>query len=74
METLRLARQLPRFEMRRSQSLGEAVMWRITTRGFAFQEVLMLAAMNIATFTVNEPRNAGKRRRSSRQTRSIHAI
>jgi hypothetical protein len=27
-------------------------MWRITTRGFTLQEVLILAAMNIATGTV----------------------
>ena len=26
-------------------------MWRITTRGFTLQEVLILAAMNIATRT-----------------------
>lgn len=40
------------FEVRRFQSLCEAVMWRITTRGFTLQEVLILAAMNIATGTV----------------------
>jgi hypothetical protein len=54
MDALRLARQLPLLEMRRFQSLCEAVMWRITTRGFTLQEVLILAAMNIATGTVRD--------------------
>ena len=40
------------FEVRPFQSLCEAVMWRITTHGFTLQEVLILAAMNIATGTV----------------------
>jgi hypothetical protein len=37
------------FEMRRFESHSEAVMWKITTRGFTLQEVLILAAMNIAS-------------------------
>lgn len=43
------------FLVRRFQSLCEAVMWRITTRGFTLQEVLILAAMNMATGTVRIP-------------------
>jgi len=32
--------------MRHSNALGE-VMWKITTRGFTLEEVLILAAMNL---------------------------
>lgn len=28
---------------------GEAVMWKITTRGFTLEEVLVMAAMNLLT-------------------------
>jgi hypothetical protein len=34
-------------------------MWRITTRGFTLQEVLILAAMNIATVTVSDRETRG---------------
>ena len=51
-DLLRLAQKLHSFEMRRFGSLCEAVMWKITTRGFTLQEVLILAAMNIATVVI----------------------
>ena len=35
-------------------------MWRITTRGFTLQEVLILAAMNIATSTVSHGDTRGR--------------
>jgi hypothetical protein len=38
--------------MRRFEYSYEAVMWKITTRGFTLQEVLILAAMNIATAAI----------------------
>jgi hypothetical protein len=52
MDALRLVQKLPRFEMRRFELRWEAVMWKITTRGFTLQEVLILAAMNIATAVI----------------------
>ena len=33
---------------RQVQRSGEALMWKITTRGFALQEVLIMAATNVA--------------------------
>ena len=41
----------------------EAVMWKITTRGFTLEEVLIMAAMNLLTSadTAAKPRN-GRRR------------
>jgi hypothetical protein len=38
----------------------EVVMWRITTRGFTLQEVLILAAMNIAARGVSDQGNVSK--------------
>ena len=38
--------------MRRFELRCEVVMWKITTRGFTLQEVLILAAMNIATAVI----------------------
>lgn len=38
--------------MRRFEFRCEVVMWKITTRGFTLQEVLILAAMNIATAVI----------------------
>jgi len=46
--------------MRLFESRYEAVMWKITTRGFTLQEVLILAAMNIAT-AVKAAENHGQR-------------
>jgi hypothetical protein len=48
-DALRLVQKLHRLEVRCFESLCEAVMWKITTHGFTLQEVLILAAMNIAT-------------------------
>jgi len=45
-EHLRVAPRLPLRKMRHSNALGE-VMWKITTRGFTLEEVLILAAMNL---------------------------
>lgn len=47
----RSARHLPfgRGEMLRTNC--EAVMWKITTRGFTLEEVLIMAAMNLLTST-----------------------
>jgi hypothetical protein len=46
--------------MRRFQSLCGAVVWRITTRGFTLQEVLILDAMSIAISTLRaEKRGQG---------------
>jgi hypothetical protein len=48
-------------------------MWKITTRGFTLQEVLILAAMNIATAEIAaEKRGPGAPQNSTK--RSIHAI
>jgi hypothetical protein len=48
-------------------------MWKITTRGFTLQEVLILAAMNIATAVIaGEKRGQGASQNSTK--RSIHAI
>jgi hypothetical protein len=42
----RLARLLPR-RGRGASNHCEAVMWKITTRGFTLEEVLIMAAMNL---------------------------
>jgi hypothetical protein len=48
-------------------------MWKITTYGFTLQEVLILAAMNIATAVIAaEKREQGASQNSTK--RSIHAI
>lgn len=57
---LRLARQLLSLEMRPFQSLCEAVMRRITTRGFTLQEVRILAAMNIAIGALPDLERCGR--------------
>jgi len=54
-------------------------MWRITTRGFTLQEVLILAAMNVATSTVTAretqaPEKPGQGTSQTEHIRSIHAI
>jgi hypothetical protein len=55
------------------RSRCEAVMWKITARGFTLQEVLILAAMNVATAViVAEKRGPGASQNSTK--RSIHAI
>ena len=38
----------------------EAVMWKITTRGFTLEEVLVMAAMNLLASSATVP-NHGKR-------------
>jgi hypothetical protein len=43
----RLARLLPAREVRCFESDCEAIMWKITTRGFKLEEVLIMAAMNL---------------------------
>jgi hypothetical protein len=35
---------------------GEAVMWKITTRGFTLEEVLIMAAMNLLTSAATAPK------------------
>ena len=35
--------------MRCFEPIVEAVMWKITTRGFTLEEVLIMAAMNLLT-------------------------
>jgi uncharacterized protein YcgL (UPF0745 family) len=45
----RLAWLLPWREMRVLRINCEAVMWKITTRGFTLQVVLIMAAMNLLT-------------------------
>jgi hypothetical protein len=52
MEARCLAQKLHCFETRRFELLYEAFMWKITTHGFTLQEVLILAAMNIATAVI----------------------
>jgi len=48
-------------------------MWKITTRGFTLQEVLILAAMNIATAVIAaEKLGEGASQNSTK--RDIHAI
>jgi hypothetical protein len=48
-------------------------MWKITTRGFTLQEVLILAAMNIATAVMAaEKRGQGLSHNNTKK--SIHAI
>jgi hypothetical protein len=48
-------------------------MWRITTRGFTLQEVLILAAMNIATARLaTEKRGEGTSQNKTRK--NTHAI
>jgi hypothetical protein len=48
-------------------------MWKITTRGFTLQEVLILAAMNMAT-AVTAPENRGQGASQNNTKRSVHAI
>jgi len=59
--------------MQRFESLCDAVMWKITTRGFTLQEVLILAAMNIAT-AVMAAENHGQGASQNNTKRRIHAI
>jgi Tfp pilus assembly protein FimT len=48
-------------------------MWRITTRGFTLQELLVLVAMNIATAVIAaEKRGPGASQNNTK--RSIYAI
>jgi len=59
--------------MRRFESRGEAVMWKITTGAFTLQDVLILAAMNIAAAVIAaEKRGQGTSQNSTK--RSIHAV
>jgi hypothetical protein len=53
------------------QMYCEAVMWKITTRGFTLQEVLILAAMNIAAGT-----DSGRKMRATgvAEKKEMHAI
>jgi hypothetical protein len=37
----------------------EAVMWKITTRGFALEEVLIMAAMNLLASVARRPNRFG---------------
>jgi hypothetical protein len=50
----------------------EAVMWKITTRGFTLEEVLIMAAMNLSTSadtaTKREKRASPKRKRDQKWT------
>lgn len=48
-------------------------MWKITTRGFTLQEVLILTAMNIATAVI-AAENRGQGASQNNTKRSIHAI
>jgi hypothetical protein len=48
-------------------------MWKITTRGFTLQEVLILAAMNIATAVI-AAENHGQGASQNNTKRRIHAI
>jgi hypothetical protein len=48
-------------------------MWKITTRGFTLQEVLILAAMNIATAVIAAEKD-GQGASHNSTKRSIHAI
>jgi len=48
-------------------------MWKITTRGFALQEVLILAAMNIASAVI-AAENRGQGASQNNTQRSGHAI
>jgi hypothetical protein len=48
----------PTFALERNATLRinrEAVMWKITTRGFTLQEVLLLAAMNLVVSPATVP-------------------
>ena len=45
-------------------------MWKITTRGFTLQEVLMLAAMNIATAVIAAEK--GRQGASQNRTKKEH--
>jgi hypothetical protein len=51
----------------------EAAMWKITTRGFTLQEVLILAAMNIATAVIAAEKDEQGASHNNTK-RSIHAI
>jgi hypothetical protein len=48
----------------------EAIMWRITARGFTFEEVLILAAMNVA---VSKDRNPQVQTTSVAKQKGDHA-
>jgi hypothetical protein len=61
--------------MRRFESRCEAVMWKITTRGFTLQEVLILAAMNIATAGIAvEKRGQGGSQNSTKKGAYISSV
>jgi len=47
---------------------GEALMWKITTRGFTLQELLIMAAMNVLD---NDRQKRGKRSGATRPQRFI---
>ena len=69
MEARCLAQKLHCFETRRFELLCEAFMWKITTHGFTLQEVLILAAMNIATAVIAaEKRGLGASQNDTKRT------
>ena len=72
MHALGLAQKLLRFELRCFESV-EAVMWKITTHGFTLEEVLILAAMNMATAAIAAEKHGQEASQNSTK-RSIHAI
>jgi hypothetical protein len=57
----------------RFESRCEAVMWKITTRGFTLQEVLILAAMNIASAAMAAEKR-GQGASQNRTKMSVHEI
>lgn len=64
-----LAQKLHCLETRRFELLYEAFMWKITTHGFTLQEVLILAAMNIATAVIAaEKRGLGASQNDTKRT------
>ena len=68
MDALNLAQKLLWYETRRFESRCEAVMWKITARGFTLQEVMILAAMNIATDVIAaEKRGQGASQNSTKE-------
>jgi hypothetical protein len=46
----------------------EAVMWKITTRGFTLEEVLIMAAMNLLTSADTAAKREKRRRRNQKET------
>jgi hypothetical protein len=51
-----LAPLLPWKEMQCFESIGEAVMWRITARSFTLEEVLIMAEMNRLAISATAPK------------------